>query len=76
MDAKNAGDRYVIEYTVERPEENFYQHLLSAVGIGYNGRVNRFFTLTAVCPEDRDAEMEPMFRKIFATFETPSTLYP
>lgn len=76
LDAKNAGDRYVIEYTVERPEENFYQHLLSAVGIGYNGRVNRFFTLTAVCPEDRYAEMEPMFRKIFATFETPSTLYP
>ena len=76
VDAKNAGDRYVIEYTVERPEENFYQHLLSAVGIGYNGRVNRLFTLTAVCPEDRYAEMEPMFRKIFATFETPSTLYP
>ena len=76
VDAKNAGDKYVIEYTVERPEENFYQHLLSAVGIGYNGRVNRLFTLTAVCPEDRYAEMEPMFRKIFATFETPSTLYP
>ena len=45
VDAKNAGDRYVIEYTVERPEENFYQHLLSAVGI-VNGRVNRLFTLT------------------------------
>jgi hypothetical protein len=30
LDAKNAGDRYVIEYTVERPEENFSTSFFSA----------------------------------------------
>ena len=51
LDAKNAGDKYTLEYTVERPTEGFYQHLLSAVGVGYNGRVSRLYTITAVCPE-------------------------
>ena len=53
VDAKALDAKYALEYTVERPTENFYQHLYSVVGIGYNGRVNRLFTLTAVCPEDK-----------------------
>ena len=65
LDAKNAGDKYTLEYTVERPTEGFYQHLLSAVGVGYNGRVSRLYTITAVCPEEKfrrqrgDAQGDP-----------------
>ena len=62
VDAKNAGDKYVIEYTVERPERTSIS-TCSRRGMGRGG-VDRLFTLTAVCPEDRYAEMEPMFRKI------------
>ena len=76
VDAKAVDAKYALEYTVERPTEGFYQHLYSVVGIGYNGRVNRLFTLTAVCPEDKYAEAADVLKKIAATFETPPTLYP
>jgi hypothetical protein len=76
VDAKALDAKYALEYTVERPTENFYQHLYSVVGIGYNGRVNRLFTLTAVCPEDKYADAKDALKKIAATFETPPTLYP
>ena len=71
LDAKNTGDKYALEYTVERPEEGFYQHLLSAVGVGYNGRISRLYTITAVCPEEKFAERKETFQAIIDTFELP-----
>ena len=76
LDAKSVDAKYTLEYTVERPTEDFYQHLYSVVGIGYNGRVNRFFTLTCVCPEDKYESVKDTFKQIAGTFETPPTLYP
>ena len=62
VDAKNAGDRYVIEYTVERPER-----VLSAPAQrrGYRVQWSREPAVHAHrgVSEDRYAEMEPMFRK-------------
>ena len=76
LDAKNAGDKYTLEYTVERPTEGFYQHLLSAVGVGYNGRVSRLYTITAVCPEEKFAANEETLRAILGTFVVPPPMYP
>lgn len=75
VNAKSAGDKYVIEYTVERPSEEFHQHLLSSVGIGYNGRVSRLFTMTAVCPEEQYEAQKDVLTSIINTFETPLPLY-
>jgi hypothetical protein len=75
LDAKNTGDKYALEYTVERPEEGFYQHLLSAVGVGYNGRISRLYTITAVCPEEKFAERKETFQAIIDTFELPPPMY-
>ena len=76
MDAKNSGDKYYLEYTVERPAEDFYQHLVSAVGVGYNGRVSRLLTITAVCPEDQYGTLKETLKQIVETFEIPPPLYP
>ena len=76
VDARAVDGKYALEYTVERPTEGFYQHLYSVVGIGYNGRVNRFFTFTAVCPETEYERSKEVLLNIARTFETPPTLYP
>lgn len=55
----------------ERPSEDFYQHLLSSVGVGYNGRVSRLFTITAVCPENLYQEHKETLQQIIDTFEIP-----
>jgi hypothetical protein len=75
LNAKSKGDKYFIEYTVERPSEDFYQHLMSVVGVGYNGRVSRLITATAVCPEDKFAENKAKLEAILDTIELPPPLY-
>ena len=43
VDAKALDAKYALEYTVERPTENFYQHLYSVVGIGrHRGSTGRY----------------------------------
>jgi hypothetical protein len=46
---------YFTEYTIQRGEEE-QKHLFSRVGLGTNGRLRRFFTVTATCPESKWAE--------------------
>jgi len=75
INAKSAGEKYFIEYTVERPEEEFYQHLVSSVGVGYNGRGMRLFTITAVCPEDQYAAQKATLKQIVDTFVVPPPLF-
>lgn len=67
--------RASVPYPAERPTDKFYQHLMSSCGVGYNGRVNRLFTLTAVCPEAQWGEQQAALRAILDTFELPPTLY-
>jgi len=59
----------------ERPEEEFYQHLVSSVGVGYNGRGMRLFTITAVCPEDQYAAQKATLKQIVDTFVVPPPLF-
>lgn len=74
-EAKNKGDKYFLDYTVERPSEEFYQHLVSSVGVGFNGRVARLFTITAVCPEGQWAAQQDTLKQILDTFEIPPTRF-
>ena len=38
LDAKTKSGMYMLEYTVQKPEEDEPRHFLSAVSLGYNGR--------------------------------------
>ena len=75
LDAEKVGDKYVIEYAVSRPADGFNQHLISSAALGYNGKVNRLFTLTAVCPEEQFEAKREELRRILDSFVTPPTLY-
>lgn len=38
LDAKTKSGMYMLEYTVQKPEEDEPRHFLSAVSLGNNGR--------------------------------------
>ena len=38
LDAKSKAGMYMLEYTVQKPEEEEPRHFLSAISLGYNGR--------------------------------------
>ncbi len=38
LDAKSKTGMYMLEYTVQKPEEDEPRHFLSAISLGNNGR--------------------------------------
>jgi len=38
LDARERDRKYLLEYTVQKPEEDEPRHFLSAVSLGFNGR--------------------------------------
>lgn len=38
LDARESDRKYLLEYTVQKPEEDEPRHFLSAVSLGFNGR--------------------------------------
>lgn len=68
VDCKDAGDRYNVEYTVQKlpgPQ----RHLLSTVMVGSNGRYNRFYTVTAQCLEEDLPKYRPALEAAIRTFK-------
>jgi hypothetical protein len=45
INSRSREGMYYVEYTIERPGER-KRHLLSVVGIGFNGWVNRLYTVS------------------------------
>uniref|UniRef100_A0A061S3L6 Photosystem ii reaction center family protein isoform 1 n=1 Tax=Tetraselmis sp. GSL018 TaxID=582737 RepID=A0A061S3L6_9CHLO len=70
LDAKEMNKGYMIEYTVRNPSISD-KHFLSFVTLGFNGRYNRLYTVTAQCPEDRLPAYESAFRSICKSFRPP-----
>ncbi len=69
VDAKSTGDKYNVEYTIEkRPGPK--RHLLSAVILGYNGRYNRLLTVTGQCLEEDWAKYQAVIRASVASVVT------
>lgn len=64
------GDSYNIEYTVQNKQVEKY--LYSLVSLGFNGRYNRLYTITAQCPESQAAEFKPVFEAVCKSFKYPS----
>ncbi|BDA43729.1 PsbP domain-containing protein 3, chloroplastic [Coccomyxa sp. Obi] len=72
LDAKSRSGMYFLEYTVQKPEETEPRHFLSAVALGFNGRYNRFYTLTAQCPEADVPTYRSTLEGVINSFRPPA----
>ena len=55
LDAKTRSGMYMLEYTVQKPEEDEPRHFLSAVSLGYNGRC---YSCCNICPSISAADVK------------------
>ena len=55
LDAKTKSGMYMLEYTVQKPEEDEPRHFLSAVSLGYNGRC---YSCCNICPSISAADVK------------------
>jgi len=70
LDAKNKGGIYSIEYLMKKPKEEA-RRLESLVALGFDGRYNRLFTLTAQCPESEYSKYEKAIDTFLESFKPP-----
>jgi hypothetical protein len=71
VDARDLSGGYLIDYTVQNSVVD-KKHLLSLVFLGFNGRYNRLYTLTAQCPEGEMEQYYDTFRSICKSFSVPA----
>ncbi|KAK9833329.1 hypothetical protein WJX81_007047 [Elliptochloris bilobata] len=74
LDAKEQDRKYLLEYTVQKPEEDQPRHFLSAVSLGFNGRYNKLFTVTAQCLESELPRYRPMLQATINSFTPPAPI--
>ncbi|KAK9803148.1 hypothetical protein WJX72_002303 [[Myrmecia] bisecta] len=67
---KDLSGAYFVDYTVTKPGES-KRHLLSVIAMGWNGRYNRLFTVTAQCPDAELPQLEGIFRSVLMSFKAP-----
>ena len=67
LDARDGGDRYVVEYTVAK-EGEAARHLLSAVALAPTARYNRLVTVTAQAMDGDWATVGPMLARVVDSF--------
>jgi len=70
LDSRGLNGGYQIEYTVQNGVIN-KRHLLSFVILGFNGRYNRLYTITAQCPEAELPKYDAIFHEICQSFKAP-----
>lgn len=70
VDAKERNSMYFVEYTVEK-EPEAARHLLSLLAMGYNGKYNRLYTVTAQCLESEVSADRPLLESILGSFIPP-----
>lgn len=59
------SDKYYVEYTIQRLGEQ-QRHLVSVVGIGNNGWVNRLYTVTGQYFEEDSAKYKQDINKVYS----------
>ncbi|CAL5221835.1 g4094 [Coccomyxa viridis] len=72
LDAKTKSGMYMLEYTVQKPEEDEPRHFLSAVSLGNNGRYNRLYTLTAQTKEADFVGTKGTLQEVLGSFRPPA----
>lgn len=70
IDAKESGGMYYIEYTVTLPGE-FDRHLLSVVGLQFDGTYNRLYTVTAQADEADFKDLKSTLTSVVNSFKLP-----
>ncbi|CAK9854871.1 unnamed protein product [Sphagnum jensenii] len=68
INSRSREGMYYVEYTIERPGER-KRHLLSVVGIGSNGWVNRLYTVSGQFWEEDADKYKPSLEKIISSFK-------
>ncbi|KAH9560989.1 hypothetical protein CY35_06G138400 [Sphagnum magellanicum] len=68
INSRSREGMYYVEYTIERPGER-KRHLLSVVGIGFNGWVNRLYTVSGQFWEEDADKYKPSLEKIISSFK-------
>lgn len=69
LEAKEIGDYYFVEYTVVKDPDA--RHLFSLIALGFNGRYNRLYSVTAQCKEDELELFRPTLAVIINSFKAP-----
>ncbi|CAO2192053.1 unnamed protein product [Urochloa humidicola] len=68
VDSKAANGLYYVEYTLQNPGER-RRHILSAIGMAYNGWYNRLYTVTGQYIDDEESEKyKPQIEKAVRSF--------
>ncbi|KAJ4825788.1 PsbP domain-containing protein 3, chloroplastic [Turnera subulata] len=67
IDSKATKGFYYIEYTLQNPGES-PRHLLSALGIAFNGWINRLYTVTGQFMEEESETYGSEVRKVVSSF--------
>ncbi|XP_006383793.2 psbP domain-containing protein 3, chloroplastic isoform X2 [Populus trichocarpa] len=67
IDSKAANGLYYIEYTLQNPGES-RRHLLSALGVTFNGWYNRLYTVTGQFVDEESEKFGTEIRKAVSSF--------
>ncbi|KAJ6931752.1 hypothetical protein NC652_015054 [Populus alba x Populus x berolinensis] len=67
IDSKAANGLYYIEYTLQNPGES-RRHLLSALGVAFNGWYNRLYTVTGQFVDEESEKFGTEIRKAVSSF--------
>ncbi|GAQ88443.1 PsbP domain-containing protein 3 [Klebsormidium nitens] len=68
LDAKTKNGRYFVEYTFQAPGQ-MKRHLMSSIGMGFDGTYNRLYTVTAQAREEEFAQYAGVLNKVLSSFE-------
>jgi len=68
IDARSKAGKYYVEYTLQRIGEK-QRHLVSVVGIGNNGWINRLYTVTGQYYEDEADKYKSNVEKVISSFK-------
>ncbi|KAJ6306150.1 hypothetical protein OIU78_021472 [Salix suchowensis] len=67
IDSKASNGLYYIEYTLQNPGES-RRHLLSALGVAFNGWYNRLYTVTGLFVDEESEKFGTDIRKAVSSF--------
>lgn len=69
LNTSELGDAYLVEYTIQRPDDNISRHLHSLVTLRFDGMYNRLFTVTGQYRESDAARLGAEVAAAVASFK-------
>lgn len=69
--AKERNSLYYIDYALKKPGESDERIFQSAVALGFNGRYNRLYTVTAQCLQKDFPKLGSTLEKVVGSFKPP-----